>query len=71
MALAAIIVGVDVGRMQILRGAEIGVHGALAVGRHQHVAAPGRGAVGRRRRGERHAGGADVVGKRAAEHDRP
>ena len=60
-------VGVDVGGMQILRGAEIGVHGALAVRRHQHVAAPGRGAGGRRRRVKRDAGGADIVGEGAAE----
>ena len=60
-------VGVDVVRMQVLRGAEIGVHGALAVRRHQHVAARRRGAVRRRRRVEGDAGGADVVPEHAAE----
>ena len=33
--------GVDIVRMQVLSGAEIGVHGALAVGRDQHIAARG------------------------------
>ena len=60
-------VGIDVGGMQVLRGAEKGVHGALAVRRHHHVAARGRRAVGGRRRVEGDAGGADVVGEGAAE----
>ena len=60
-------VGIDVARMQILRGAEIGVHGALAVGRHQDVAARGRRPVGRGRRIELDAGRADVVREGAAE----
>ena len=37
---------VDIGRRQVLRGAEIGVHGALAVRRHQDVGAAGGGAIG-------------------------
>ena len=53
--------------MQILRGAEKRVHGALAVRRHQHIAAPGRRAAGRWRGSERYAGGADIVAERAAE----
>ena len=53
--------GVDVGGRQVLRGAEIGVHGALAVAGHQDVGAAGRGTARRRLGLERHAGGADVV----------
>ena len=37
---------VDIGRRQVLRRAEIGVHGALAVRRHQDVGAAGGGAIG-------------------------
>ena len=59
---AATCAGVDIGRRQILRGAEIGVHGALAVRRHQDVGAAGGGAVRRGDGFERDAGGADVVG---------
>ena len=52
---------VDIGGRQVLRGAEIGVHGALAVRRHQDVGAAGGGAAcgGLRLIGD--AGGADVV----------
>ena len=59
---AAICGGVDIGRRQVLRGAEIGVHGALAVRRHQDVGAAGGGAVRRGLGFERDAGGADIVG---------
>ena len=59
--------GVDIGRRQILRGAEIGVHGALAVRRHQDVGAAGGGAVRCRLGFERDAGGADVVGVEPAD----
>src|SRR5205814_8737474 len=52
---------VDVTGRQILRGAEIGVHGALAVRRHQDVGAAGGRTVGRGGSVERDAGGADVV----------
>jgi hypothetical protein len=58
---------VDVARMQILRCAQIGVHGALAVGRHQHVTSPGRWAVGGVRGRDRHAGRANVVTERMTE----
>ncbi len=58
---------VDIGRCQFLRGAEIRVHGALAVRRHQDVGAAGGGAAGRGRGLERHAGGADVVGIETAD----
>ena len=58
---------VDIGGRQILRGAEIGVHGALAVRRHQDVGAAGGGAVGGRLGLEGDAGGADVVGVEAAD----
>ena len=59
--------GVDVVRIKILRGAEPGVHGALAVRRHHHVAARGRRAVLGRRRVERDAGLADVAREGLAE----
>ena len=49
-------------RHQFLRGAEIGVHGALAVRRHQDVGAAGGRTAGRGPGFERDAGGADVVG---------
>src|SRR6202011_87801 len=53
---------VDIIRHELLRSTEIGVHGALAVRRHQNVGAAG----GRAARGgpgfERDAGGADVMG---------
>src|SRR3954451_17773557 len=52
---------VDVGGRQVLRGAEIGVHGALAVVSHQDVGAAGRRTVLRRGRVEGDAGRADVV----------
>ncbi|MGY4328810.1 hypothetical protein ACVWWG_003227 [Bradyrhizobium sp. LB7.2] len=52
---------VDVGRRQILRRAEIGVHGALAVARDQDVGAAGGGAVFRGGRVEGDAGRADIV----------
>ena len=52
---------------QLLRRAEIGVHGALAVRRHQDVGAAGRGTVGRGPGLERDAGGADVVGVETAD----
>ncbi len=58
---------VDVVRVQVLGGAEIGVHGALAVGRDQHVAARGRWAGRSWRRRERDPRGTDVVGKDATE----
>ena len=58
---------VDVRGPKILRGAEIGVHGALAVRRHQDVGAAGGGAVRRRLGLEGDAGGADVVGVEAAD----
>ena len=58
---------VDVGRRQILRRAEIGVHGALAVRRHQNVGAAGGGTVGCRLGFESDAGGADVIGVEAAD----
>src|SRR5262249_3862374 len=51
----------------MLRRAQIGVHRPLAVGRHQDVTAPGRGTVGRKRRGKRHLGGPNIVRKGAAE----
>ena len=53
---------VDIGRRQFLRRAEIGVHGALAVRRHQDVGAAGGGSAGGRFGLEGDAGGADVVG---------
>ena len=53
--------GVDIGGRQILRRAEIGVHGALAVAGHQDVGAAGRRAVRGRLGVEGDAGGADVV----------
>ena len=53
--------------VKILRGAEIGVHGALAVRRHQDVGAAGGGAAFRRLGLEGRAGGADVVGVEAAD----
>jgi len=59
--------GIDVARVQVLRRAEISVEGALAVGRDQHIAARGRWSLGRRRRLEIDAGGADVMGEGAAE----
>ena len=52
---------------QILRGAEIGVHGALAVRRHQDVGAAGGGAGARGLGLESDAGGADVVGIEGAD----
>src|SRR3954454_2931100 len=52
---------IDVGGRQILRRAEIGVHGALTVRRHQNVGAAGRGAVFRGGRVEGDPGGTDVV----------
>ena len=58
---------VDIRRRQVLRRAEIGVHGALAVRRHQDVGAAGGGAVGGRFGLEGDAGGADVVGVEAAD----
>ena len=54
--------GVDIVGRQFLRRAEIGVHGALAVRRHQNVGAAGGGPVGCGPGLERDAGGADVVG---------
>ena len=58
---------VDVSGVKILRGAEIGVHGALAVRRHQDVGAAGGGAAFRRLGLEGRAGGADVVGVETAD----
>src|SRR5262249_60586940 len=58
---------VDVVRVQILRGAEIGVHGALAVRRDEDVAARGGRPVERRRRVEGDASRADVVGEHLPE----
>src|SRR6266545_4528815 len=58
---------VDVVGMQILGGAEIGVHRALAVGRDQHVAARCRWAGRGRGCRKRDASRADVVGKDATE----
>ena len=56
---------VDVVGMQILSGAEIGVHRALAVGRHQHVTTcrGWAGRCGRRRKGDTRR--ADIMGKDA------
>src|SRR6185437_7457252 len=56
---------VDVAGMQILRGTQIGVHGALAVGRDQNVTPAGRWTTGGRFGIESNAGGPDVVGKGA------
>ena len=58
---------VDICGRQVLRRAEIGVHGALAVRRHQDVGAAGGGAVRGRLGLEGDAGGADVVGVEAAD----
>ena len=58
---------VDIAGVEILGGAEEGVHGALAVRRHQHVAAPGGRAVRRRRSIEGDAGSPNIVGEYAAE----
>ena len=52
---------------EVLRGAEIGVHGALAVRRHQDVGAAGGGAIRCRLGLEGDAGGADVVGVEGAD----
>jgi hypothetical protein len=52
---------VDIGGSQILAGAEEGVHRALAIGCHQHVASGGRGPFGRGCRIEMHADGADIM----------
>ena len=54
---------VDIVRGQLLAGAEEGVHGALAVGRDENVAARGRRAVLRMRRFEVHADRPDVMGE--------
>ena len=51
---------------EILAGTEIGVHGALAIGRHQHEAARGGGAILGGGGGEMHAHGANVVGEGVA-----
>ena len=54
--------GIDLAAAELRADAEEGVHGALAVRRHQHQAAAGGLApLCRRGRRERHAGGADVV----------
>ena len=54
--------GIDLAAAELRADAQEGVHGALAVGRHQDQAAPGRLAALRGRgRLEGHAGGADVV----------
>ena len=45
-------------------GAKEGVHGALAVGRHQNQAARGGGAAGKGRGWESHASGGDVMAER-------
>ena len=58
---------VDVGGFQALRGAEIGVHGALAVRRHHDVTARGRRTVARRLGAEGNAGRTDIVREGAAE----
>ncbi len=58
---------VDIGGRQVLRRAEIGIHGALAVRRHQNVGAAGGGAAGRRPGFEGDASGADVVGVEPAD----
>ena len=58
---------VDVLRTQLHAGAEVGVHGALGVRRHQDQAARRRGAAMAGRRLEMHAGGADVVAEDLAE----
>ena len=64
-------VGVDVARMQVLRGAEIGVHGALAVGADENIGARGRRALGGGGGIEGNAGGADVVPEGAVRARRP
>ena len=59
--------GVDVVRGEVLAGAEIGVHGALAVRRHQDEAARGRRPVGRGRHVEVDADRAQIVAEEPAE----
>ncbi len=54
--------GVDIGRIKFLRRAEISVHGALAIRRHQNVGAAGGRAIRRRPGLEGDPGGADVMG---------
>ena len=58
---------VDIGRREVLRRAEIGVHGALAIRRHQDEAARRGRPVIRGRGGVGDAGGADVMGEDAAQ----
>ena len=53
--------GVDIGRGEELRGAEVGVHRPLAVGRDEDHRAAGRVAAGQRRRLEMDAEGMHVV----------
>ncbi len=60
-------VRVDVVDREVLAGAEIGVHGALTVGRHQDVGAGRRRTVDRRRGGEMHARAPEIVGEIAAD----
>jgi hypothetical protein len=55
------LVGVDILRPELDTGAEIGVHGALAVRRDMDQAARGGQALGRRRRGEVDAERADIM----------
>ena len=55
--------GIQIAGIQFLAGAQIGVHRALAIGRHHDQAAPGRRAARGRRRIKRHARRADIVGE--------
>jgi hypothetical protein len=61
------VTGVDVVGAEIDAGAEIGLHRALRVGRHEDHAARGRRAAARGRRAESDAGGAHVVTEHVAE----
>src|SRR6185312_2054231 len=57
---------VDVGRLEVLRRAEKGVHGALAVRRHHDVAARGRRTAATGGSIEGDAGGPNIVDENAA-----
>ena len=61
------LLGVDIGRAKVLRGTEIGVHGALAIRRDQDVGAAGGRAVAGRLGVEGHARGADIVAVQPAD----
>ena len=63
----ATVSGVDVGRRQQRRHAEVGVHGSLRVGRHNDDATTRRCPVSRRARSELHADSAAVVAEHPAE----